>query len=750
MRRIIYSLSALIIMIPSIAISGEMDLLLRSIVKDGSSASWSKSLPEEGGVVMVPCLIKTIDLDNTLEAIDRSGGTVGAVAGKIISASIPRGEIQSLSKLPIILNIEFAAPLSSKMDTARAAGEVDVVQDGQALGLAYNGKNVVIGIVDDGLDYGHSDFLGADGNTRIQYVMQHINGEAVECTKKTIVNGSCEIEDEGQGFLHGTHVTGIAAGGNDVYTGVAPEADIMFVFLDVEDAYTSDTGSTSFGTNVLESASTIFDKANIMDKAAVVNLSLGTSIGAHDGTSLLEEGLTELTSAQVGRAIVNAAGNEQVIPAAQPSARRDYVGGIHASIDVADGSSEASRFAIWNGSGSAATFTGGTLVDIWMNEDQKDNCSVSIIGYTEGRSSSDFTFPGIATTDDADLASNDISFSVDSAESSTSDSGNVVATISIDDSDARNSKPHAMILVTPADGASSSSLESMWYDVIVRANGGNCTGNMWLYYDYTLYHDYLKGIATGAFDVGDGSRGDGYAISDGDSFYTMTIPATAVGVISTGSWLAEKPTASGLSEWTGANGTTYDQSNIDAPGGSGSTIDDLSSFSSLGPTGDDRTKPDIVAPGEPIISALARGASVSNSVAVNDNFYKSAGTSMASPYVAGVVALLLDRNNTLLFDEIKAAVQAGARTDGLTSKTTDTANSYGSGKIDAAAVLAHVIEDDSAYSGTGDLESPGGSSGCSFLEGNKRGSTSTLLLALLLSLCALSLASRTILAKRFR
>ena len=63
----------------------------------------------------------------------------------------------------------------------------------------------------------------------------------------------------------------------------------------------------------------------------------------------------------------------------------------------------------------------------------------------------------------------------------------------------------------------------------------------------------------------------------------------------------------------------------------------VSYFSSRGPTGDGRNKPDLVAPGEKIVSTLPRGGS-----GVKD------GTSMAAPHVSGAAALLMARHRELL------------------------------------------------------------------------------------------------------
>ncbi|MFH1829984.1 MAG: S8 family serine peptidase [Pseudomonadota bacterium] len=698
---------------PGILNAGEADLILKKMVshlQNNQPTSWSKAAIDDYGSVLIPCLIRTKDPSLTKKAIEAYGGRALIFgAGAIISARLPVELVAWVTNRDEVEFVEAALPLSSKMDTARAATNVVSVQDASALGIAYDGTDVVIGVVDDGLDYGHPDFLGAGGISRIEYVRQNFVSGTVQCYHDTIVSGTCGIIDGGQGTTHGTHVTGIAAGADDIYTGVASGADIMFVFNDALDADTDG----SLATSVIEGVSAIFSQADALDKAAVTNLSLGTSIGAHDGTSLLEQGLSDMVENKRGRIIVGAAGNEQVVPAAEPATRRDYVGGIHASIDVPAGASRGFRIGIWNGTGASWVFTGGTLVDLWLDTGQKDSCKVAAFAYTQGRVAEDFTFPGLATTDDASFATNDVSFVSDTASPVTADDGSVSVSIDIAASDARNSKPHANILFSAAAGQLGGTLETRWFDVVVRSTASACSGQMWLYYDYTAYHDFLKNIEGAGLDVGDGATHLGYELIDGDSLYTTTIPATAQGVIAVGSFMPPKPVGAASSEWTGNNGTTYDQSSLTAPGGTGSVTNDLSSFSSLGPTADGRTKPAIVAPGEPIIAAKARNSMTSTAITVGEDHFKNAGTSMASPHVAGIVALLLQRNNTLTVDQVRQALQAGADASGMTVKTPDPANTYGAGKVNAASIVGSVPADTSAYSGTGDTTASGSSGSCS-------------------------------------
>jgi serine protease AprX len=100
------------------------------------------------------------------------------------------------------------------------------------------------------------------------------------------------------------------------------------------------------------------------------------------------------------------------------------------------------------------------------------------------------------------------------------------------------------------------------------------------------------------------------------------------------------------------------------------------SFSSKGPTTYDHVvKPDIVAPGNAIVSLAAPGASLESSYPSelvtgsdgNSDYFTLSGTSMATPAVAGAAALLLQEQSALTPDQVKARLMKTAYKMGLNS-----------------------------------------------------------------------------------
>jgi serine protease AprX len=108
--------------------------------------------------------------------------------------------------------------------------------------------------------------------------------------------------------------------------------------------------------------------------------------------------------------------------------------------------------------------------------------------------------------------------------------------------------------------------------------------------------------------------------------------------------------------------------------------DKVADFSSRGPTVDGYEKPDVVAPGVNIIAGRSKNTALGR--VIDDYYVELSGTSMATPFAAGVSLLMLEARKDLKPDEIKAALENSA----LDLKTGND-NVEGEGRIDAYAAI---------------------------------------------------------------
>ncbi|MGH9283431.1 MAG: S8 family serine peptidase, partial [Acidimicrobiales bacterium] len=109
----------------------------------------------------------------------------------------------------------------------------------------------------------------------------------------------------------------------------------------------------------------------------------------------------------------------------------------------------------------------------------------------------------------------------------------------------------------------------------------------------------------------------------------------------------------------------------------GLELDDISDFSSEGPRRDGARKPDLAAPGAMIVSSLSVHSGVPPAALIDDRHTIMAGTSMACPFVAGVVALLLQRQPKLAPKKAKALLRAACAIPGRKAGSYDPKWGYG-------------------------------------------------------------------------
>lgn len=246
---------------------------------------------------------------------------------------------------------EFAPP-HALADTAIVRHKINLVHQGIGLDTSYTGKGVIVGIVDQGIDFNHPDFKFSNGKTRVLRYWDHtVNsanppqpyGYGTLWDSTSINNGTCTSLETGS--AHGTTVSGIAVGNaraNSKHKGAAPESDIIVV--------ETDFNLQNWTLSIADACDYIFKVADSLGKPAVINLSLGAYLGSHDGRDPAAELMDSLLDAKKGRIIVCAAGNA------------GNQGKFHVHNDI-----DSDTSFVWNLNNPGITYVGSNkiLFDLW-------------------------------------------------------------------------------------------------------------------------------------------------------------------------------------------------------------------------------------------------------------------------------------------------------------------------------------------------------------------------------------------------
>ncbi len=263
----------------------------------------------------------------TWEVIVKFHGDISQLSDEVIKVevllngyaiiTIPEVLLESLSGLEQIEYIEKPKRLIYDVYEAKRSSGILTLVSGET---TLTGKGVIIAVIDSGIDYFLQDFQDQNGS-RILFLWDQTatpNGErgwltpsgfasGVEYTKAQIDQALAtgnqtlakEIVPETDIMGHGTAVTGIAAGSNSnaLYRGIAPESDLIIVKLGLP----GEQGLPRT-TELMRAITYVLKKAQELQKPVSINLSLGSTYGSHDGSSLIERFLDN--ASEVNRSVV--------------------------------------------------------------------------------------------------------------------------------------------------------------------------------------------------------------------------------------------------------------------------------------------------------------------------------------------------------------------------------------------------------------------------------------------------------------
>ncbi|MGB0391077.1 MAG: S8/S53 family peptidase [Salibacteraceae bacterium] len=540
-------------------------------------------------------------------------------------------------------------PLISESKKNTKAGK-SVYYKGDNLGT-YSGKDVVVGIIDTGIDFLHPDFQDSLGKTRIIKIWDHnlnsdtthqpIYGYGEVYDSSEINSGNCPHIDPNVHYGHGTMVSGIAVGnGNSVpdtigdFQGYAYESDILVV--------ASDFSSNNWTQTIADGVDWIFSEADKLGKPCVINISAGTYMGSHDGQDIAARYIDSLLLEKRGRAVVCAAGNA----------------GSQAPFHVNSNVNGDTSFTWFEVNPSSAFGIPAMFIEAWGDTTNMKQLSFSL------------SLTDTTTWTDSIYVSDLIINRLDSQYIfPIVGGGNLIIWIG---SNLGQYQFQALVTNPPANSflklatwgiGEYDAWGASWLGIsnIVNSNLPNSTQ----YPQITNYQrpDSLQSIVSSwncsplVISVGNYNNRFEYENIDGGTRQTVDLPIGGIGSTSS----------------RGPNRTGYLKPDVSAPGNFTVTTGRIIDVNYLANTPSQRYK-------------LAKGG----------YHFSNGGTSMASPVIAGLVARYLEKCPNSNYIGIKESLTQTAFVDSFTGAVPN--YRFGAGKVDAVDFMEHSNEYDTLVS----------------------------------------------------
>lgn len=563
------------------------------------------------------------------------GGHFNFSTSTIASVSISINQLSQIISNKAIQRVAAFPPAKQPLnDSMLFNSNITPVHNAQSpLLQAYDGASVIVGFIDTGIDITHPDFWNSAGSTRILWLWDQTKPVAAN-TPTVSANGqewSKADIDAGLASSHtdpGGHGTHVAGVGvgNGLATGKFKGVAPKADIIFVAYDFTKSL--------MVEAVKYIYDKAAIAGKPCVINASLGGDYGMHDGLDLESQAIKSLINARAGQAFIAAAGNSGA------------KGTCHLAYTVSPTDTNYTLFAPSGGKVYMNIIADSSnLVNVKFAIGADNMAPHSFRGNIPFLPISSITL-GVPVTTSLVVGGKQI--------------GKIQYYL-----DKVNGVYDLQFFITP-DSAS--------YNWRLMATG---IGKFDLWNYNSAGNSYVP-IVNSAATIATFSDAAAYKFPDANKSIQGGFQCLDE-VIAVGNY-------QNRASYIDCNSNPYvDPTKI--PG-------QLISTSSVGPTRDGRLKPEITASGDMTMAAaslqLRNNPSFKPNMAEGCFHIRNGGTSHASPIVAGLAALYLQKNNTATMAQLRNAIIGSASQDVFTGHEIPN-NSWGYGKVDGYGAMIETL-----------------------------------------------------------
>ncbi len=586
----------------------------------------------------------SVEDSSAIRLLHEHGVLINGVFPGFVTATIPSDAIRRICDVKGVGMLSLAQRGHLCNDTSRYYTRVDGLHSGSDLIIPIQGSDVIVGVIDCGIDFNHINLCDENGKSRVLAVYLPADSTGTPpVIRGNPLPGSCfetpqqiaALTTDFTGSSHGTHTAGTAAGSylDNGWYGFAPQADIVVCGMP-SDQLTD--------VNIANAVYYICDYADRVGKPCVINMSIGSNEGPNDGTSFLCKAFEAISGP--GRICVLSAGNDGHTPICFHQAINHVGDTVTTLLRQQEGLPQLDGY-----------------VSMWSDREVVHRSRLVITHRLTGDIVYASPFYGNLTDDTVMTISSD-----DDVDFAALFSGEVTYAAAMEpqlvvgDGTMQPVRFHTY-WVFEAEARDDDYVLGLQYvsDEPVRLSGW-CTNNTY-FYTYGL-NGVTGGSASGS-------------ISD---------LATTDSVISVGAYCSRR-------SYVDHNGIPYTYSRSH-PG-------EIAYFSSYGPDENGIVRPDVCAPGLGVISSANRFNDKANrqrwpaSVFIGTTeypYYANQGTSMSAPAVTGTIALMLQINPSLGPRDVRSILRASAITDEMV--LAGNIDQWGAGKLDAAAAVNRTID----------------------------------------------------------